>query len=116
MDVFGILGRVSSVGSISKKHKQSVSKLERRKQAAAIRDKKMYDVLDQKRKLGGRGASILVSLIPLSGCSNPKLTLRHLLETLKNDVVVLGQSGDTVHVRCVFCEVFYYSLGKFGGI
>ena len=93
------IGRVGSVGSISKKHKQAVTKVERRKQAAALRDKKLYDVMDQKKRLGGRGASILVSLIPLSGCSNPKLTLKHLMDTLKNDVTVVGQTGDNVHIK-----------------
>ncbi|CAG7818165.1 unnamed protein product [Allacma fusca] len=88
-------GRVGSVGSISKKQKNALSRSDRRKQASAIRDKKICDIVDQKKRLGGqRGAPICIAVIPLSSSSNPGVTVKQILETLKNDVTITGQPNE----------------------
>ena len=91
---------MSSVGSISKKKKGLLSRSDRRRQAAADRDKKIQVALDQKRRVGGyHGAPLFVSIIPLSNCSNAPVTLKYIVETLKNDVKIIGNELDrTVHL------------------
>lgn len=100
MSINSVLGRISSISSIKKKSKKNINKSARRKQADAVRNQKIQEVLSAKRKLGGfRGAPISVAVIPLSPSCDPHLTLQFLVENSRTVSNCLGQFGNTTHIK-----------------
>jgi len=74
--------------------------MERKKQAAADRIRKMQEVLDKKRSIGGaRGAPICVAFVPLSPTANVQFTLQYILANIKGFATVVGQSGNATYLK-----------------
>ncbi|XP_031632589.1 pre-rRNA-processing protein TSR1 homolog [Contarinia nasturtii] len=87
-----------SVLAITKKHKNAMTKEQRRHQAHQIRKNKRDEVMDKKRSLGGSSfAPFLIALIPLNEQIDPQSALS-ILKVCDPDAIVSTSPTGTTHI------------------